>query len=74
MLHDYMENMKANISTLSIKGKEVIWWEYGKHVRGIKEEKLTWEEFEKLFKNKYLFEWYYDGNAKEFYELGMDSM
>lgn len=35
---------------------------------------MTWEEFEILLKKKYLFESYYYGKAKEFYEIGMGSM
>lgn len=33
-----------------------------------------WEEFERIFKKKYLSETYYDGNYKEFYELRMGSI
>jgi len=53
-LHDCSKNMKAKIATLSIKGKENIWWEYVKNVKGIREDELTWNEFERLFKKKYL--------------------
>lgn len=53
--HDYLENMKAKIVTFSLKGKEKIWWEYVKNVRGIQEKELTWREFERLFKKKYIF-------------------
>jgi len=35
---------------------------------------LIWEEFERLFRKKYLPERYYDGKAKEFYKLKMGSM
>ena len=45
-----------------------------KHVRGIKTNGLGWHEFKRLFKKRYLAEKYYDGKAKEFYELKMDSM
>ena len=45
-LHDYSENMKARVATLSLKGKEDIWWEEVKTVRCIHEEDLTWSEFE----------------------------
>ena len=53
-LHDYLENMKARITTFSVKGKAYIWWEDVNNVRGIHEEELTWREFEILFKRKYL--------------------
>ena len=45
-----------------------------KWVRDIKTEELSWHEFKRLFRRKYLSERYYDGKAKEFYELKMGSM
>ena len=45
-----------------------------KNVKGIHEEDLTWNAFERIFKKRYLFERYYDDRAKEFYELRMGSM
>lgn len=68
-IHNYSENMKAKISTYSFKGKVDMWCEDSKDVKGIAEDNLTWGEFEKLFKNQYLFEWYYDNKAREFYDL-----
>lgn len=73
-LHDYSENMKARVATFNLKGKEEIWWEYVKNVKGIHEEYLTWNEFEWLFKKKYLLERYFDDKVKEFFELKMGSM
>lgn len=35
---------------------------------------MIWDEFERLFRRKYLFERYYDGKSKEFYELRIGSM
>ena len=73
-LHDYSENMKAKIDTFSLKGKADIWWEDVKSVKGIHEDYLTWHEFERLFKKKYLLERYYDDREKEFYDFHMGSM
>ena len=73
-LHDYSKNVKAKVSTFSLKGKADIWWEDVKNVRCIHEEDLTWSEFEQLFKKKYLLERYFDDRAKEFYELKMGLM
>lgn len=73
-LHSYSDNMKAKITNFSLRGKENIWWEDVKNVKGIQEEELTWDEFNKIFKKKYLSERYYDDRAKEFYELPMGSM
>jgi len=35
---------------------------------------LTWSEFERIFRKKYLSKRYYDNKEKEFYELKMGSM
>lgn len=59
-LHDYSKNMKARVATFSLKGKEDIWWEDVKNVSHIHEKYLTWNEFERLFKKKYLLERYFD--------------
>lgn len=73
-LHDYSKSMKARIATFSLEGKENIWWEYVKNVKGIHEEDLTWNEFERLFKKNYLSKIYFDEREKELYELNMGSM
>ena len=73
-LHDYSKNMKAKINYLQSQRKGKIWFEDVNHVRGIREEELIWDEFERLFKKKYLFETYYDERANELYELKMGSM
>lgn len=43
-------------------------------MKGIQEEELTWSEFERLFRKRYLSERYYDDKEKEFYEIKMGSM
>ena len=73
-LHDYSEDMKARITTFSLKGKVDIWREDVKNSIGIYEEELTWSAFERLSWKKYISERYYDDMEKEFYELKMGSM
>lgn len=73
-LHDYTENMKAIIAIFNLKGKADIWWEDVKQVRDIRTRELSWHEFKRLFKKKYLSKRYYDSKAKEFYELKMGLM
>lgn len=73
-LHDCLENMKEKIATFSLKNKADIWWEDVNNVKGIHEEDLSWREFERLFKNKYLLERYFDERDKESYEFWMGSM
>jgi len=72
--HEYTENMKTKIAIFSLKGKENIWWEDAKQVRDIKIEDLSWNEFKRLFRERYLLERYYDRKSKEFYDLEMGLM
>ena len=41
------------------------------NVKGIHAEDLIWDDFERVLKNKYLSERYYDDITKDFYELQM---
>ena len=61
-----------------MNGGDSICWEYLKEIKGLKETKLTWKQFEKYFRKAYLPEKYYDEKIKEFHEhklgkLTMDS-
>jgi hypothetical protein len=38
-------------------------------VKGVHEKDLSWKQFDKYFRKKYLSEKYMDGKTKEFYEL-----
>lgn len=73
-LHNYSKNMKYKIDTFSLEDKVDIWWEYVNNFISIREEEMNWDEFERLFKDKYLSERYYDDKAKELYELKMGSI
>ena len=73
-LHEYTKNMKARITIFILKGKENILWEDVKSIRYIRKKELSWHEFKRLFRNKYLLKRYYDNKEKEFYELKMGSM
>jgi hypothetical protein len=55
-VHNYSENTKENISIFNLNGGASIWWEDLKNVKGIKESKLTWKQFEKYFRKAYLLE------------------
>jgi hypothetical protein len=61
--------LKARITIFNLNGKASIWWEDLKNVKGIHEEDLSWKQFKKTVKKKYLLEKYLDGKTKEFYEL-----
>jgi hypothetical protein len=43
-------------------------------MKGIREEELSWKQFEKYFWKKYLSEKYFDEKAKEFYELKLGQL
>ena len=45
-----------------------------KPIEGIKIEELSWHEFKRLFRKNYLYDRYYDGETKDFYELNMGFM
>ena len=53
-LHDYIVNMKGRIDIFSLKGKASIGWKDMKRVRGIKIEELSWHDFKRLLRKKYL--------------------
>eukprot|EP00253_Pinus_taeda_P002202 PITA_02202 len=55
-LHEYIDNMKARIVIFSLKGKADMWWEGVKQIRDIRTYDLSWREFKRLFRKKYLFE------------------
>jgi hypothetical protein len=66
--------MKARVATFNLNGKASIWWEYFKNVKGVREEDLSWKQFEKYFRKKYLSEKYFDKKTKEFYELKLGQL
>jgi len=59
-----------------MNGGASIWWEDLREVKGLKESKLTWKQFEKYFWKEYLSEKYYDDKIKEFndHRLGQITM
>jgi hypothetical protein len=61
--------LKARIAIFNLNGKDSIWWEDLRNVKGIHENELSWKRFFKYFKKKYLSDKYFDGKTKEFYEL-----
>jgi hypothetical protein len=64
----------VNISILNLNEESSIWWEYLNEFKGLKESKLTWKQFEKYFRKKYLLERDYDGKVKEFHGLKLGQL
>jgi hypothetical protein len=61
--------LKSRVATFNLNGKDSIWWEDLKNVKGSHEEYLSWEWFEIYFRKKYLLEKYFNEKTNEFYEL-----
>jgi hypothetical protein len=73
-VHDFSENLKARVATFNLNGKASIWREDLKNMKGVREEDLSWKQFEKYFWKNYLSERYFDEKAKEFYELKLGQL
>eukprot|EP00253_Pinus_taeda_P010864 PITA_10864 len=69
-------NLKARLAIFQLQGKATLWWEETKIVKGVSEQNITWEKFQKYFKERYLTEHFYDEKAREFHDLrlGQQSM
>ena len=61
--------MKGRIAIFNMTGRASIWWEHFRKVKKINERQIEWKQFQKYFKQKYLFDRYYDDKIKEFHEL-----
>ena len=62
---EYTDKLKAWLEVYQLRGNFTLWWEEIKTVRKINEEQVTWQEFHKHFKEKYLTEHYYDEKARQ---------
>ena len=67
----YSRNMKARVAIFNLTRRESIWWEHFRKVKNINERKIVWKQLQKIFRQKYLFDGYYDGNIKEFHETSL---
>ena len=61
--------MKARVAIFNLTGRASIWSKHFRQVKKINERRIVWKQFQKYFKQKYLFERHYDDNIKEFHEL-----
>ena len=62
------------ISIFKLQGKSYHWWEQLKQVEGLEERKISWQRFQKYFKQEYLSQQYYDKKMLEFFELQLGNM
>ena len=68
-VQEYSGNMKARVSIFNLTGRESIWWENFRQVKKINERKIVWKQFQKYFKENYIYDRYNDDKIKEFHEL-----
>eukprot|EP00253_Pinus_taeda_P006325 PITA_06325 len=68
-LYEYDHNLKARLAIFQLQGKATLWWEEVKIVKGVTEQTITWDNFQKYFKERYLTERFYDEKAREFHDL-----
>ena len=73
-VQDYSGNMKARVAIFNLNGRASIWWEHLIQVNNINERIIVWKQFKKYFKQKYLFDMYYDDKIKEFHELRLGQL
>eukprot|EP00253_Pinus_taeda_P015904 PITA_15904 len=68
-LYEYDHNLKARLAIFQLQGKATLRWEEVKIVKGVTEQNITWDNFQKIFKERYLTERFYDEKAREFHDL-----
>eukprot|EP00253_Pinus_taeda_P005349 PITA_05349 len=68
-LYEYDHNLKAGLAIFQLQGKATLWWEEVKIVKGVTEQNITSDNFQKIFKERYLTERFYDEKAREFHDL-----
>eukprot|EP00253_Pinus_taeda_P030851 PITA_30851 len=68
-LYEYDNNLKARLAIFQLQGKATLWWEEVKIVKGVTEQNITWDNFQRFFKERYLTERFYDEKAREFHDL-----
>jgi hypothetical protein len=66
--------VEGRIVMYQLKGKASMWWDQLLQVQHIREKDITWKEFKRNFRKKYLTKRYYDRNMKDFFELKLGSM
>ena len=55
-VYKYDHHLKARLAIFQLQAKATLWWEEVKMVWGVSEQDVTWEVFQRYFKEKYLTE------------------
>ena len=53
-IHNYYDELKEKMAIYNLIGKDDIWWQDTKKVKGIKDRYVNWKTFKQYFKIKYL--------------------
>ena len=53
-IYNYSNQLKARMAIYNLTGKEDIWWQDPKRVKGIREKNINWSTFKKYFKKNFL--------------------
>ena len=61
--------MKARVAIFNFTRRASIFYEHHKQVKKVNERRIVLKKFKKYFKQKYLFDRYYDDKIKVFHEL-----
>ena len=54
--YEYKSNLKERLAIYHLQGKFTLQWEEAKNVHMLEEKTISWEEFQKQFKSRYLSE------------------
>ena len=73
-VHNYSSEMKDHLSIYNLNGKEARWWRDLKHTKRDELREICWDNFRKLFQEKYMSKRFFDRKVKEFHKLRMGSM
>jgi hypothetical protein len=73
-LQNYSPHVEGRIVMYQLKGKASMSWDQLVQVQHVREKDITWKEFKRYFKMKYMTKRYFDIKMKEFFELKLGSM
>jgi len=73
-VHNYSSVMQARLAIYNLNGKAARWWWDLKQTKKDELREISWENFWRIFQEKYMSERFFDHKVKEFHELRMESM
>ena len=50
LVYEYDHQLNARLAIFQLQAKATLWWEEVKMVKGVTEQTITWENFQKYFK------------------------